>query len=93
MSTLTNIRIKKVFIRHGKGLRAYPFSLVEVYDESTGEVIMCGMSPDNEAVKSDDRGVKEEFETPQIHHSFEIDPQWVYQGDLATGIMYDKGQF
>jgi hypothetical protein len=88
-----DIRVKKVFIKHGKGLRPYPFSLVEIIDITTNEILACGMAPDNEMVKQPDYGVKEEFETPQIHHSFEIDPLWAYKKELATGIMYDSGQF
>lgn len=82
-------RKQEIFVRHGKGLRRYPFSFVELVNPSTGIVIGSGMIPDGDSIvqfvppKSDTDG------EPQIFDAI-IDPPYLKNNTLASGVLESR---
>jgi len=80
---------KEIFVRHGKGLRRYPFSFIELVEPSTGNVIGSGLIPDGDSIvqyepfESDTDGV------PQIFDAI-IDPPYLFNNTLASGVLESR---
>jgi hypothetical protein len=80
-------RKQLIFQRHGKGLRPYPFSFVELVNPSTGIVIGSGLMPDNESILQDVPRYSDTDGAPQIQQDMCIDPPWIYGNTYATGVV------
>ena len=81
-----------IFVRFGKGLKQYPFSFVEL-KENTGKIIGSGMSPDGDMAYQELTPVTDTTGIAQINKDMMIDPDFLYRNTLATGVMYNAGQF
>lgn len=82
--------IKKIFQKHGKGLRAYPFATCTIKRQTPGSsdtILFEGMVPDNEAINK--VGVlADEHEAIQICNEFIIDPPFIYDDSIGTGMRF-----
>jgi hypothetical protein len=82
-------RKQEIFVRHGKGLRQYPFSFVELVNPSTGVVIGSGMMPDGDSVLQYAPPVSDTDGVPQ-DMDIVIDPLYLKQNTLASGVLESR---
>jgi hypothetical protein len=80
----------EIYVKHGKGLRQYPFSFGKLVS-SDGTVVGSGMVPDGDAIYNYDL-LATEYDCPQDFDPV-IDPPFLNTPELATGIMENSGQW
>jgi len=83
-------RKQEIYVRHGKGFRQYPFSIVQLVS-SDGTIVGSGMAPDGDAVNTYELLVSEYDVAQDVEPIF--DPQFLKDNKLATGIMENRGQW
>lgn len=82
-------RKQEIFVRHGKGFRRYPFSLVELVNPSTGAVIGSGFVPDGDMVVQYDVPASDTDGVPQNEQSL-FDPPYLMTDILASGVLESR---
>ncbi len=83
-------RFTQIWQKHIKGLRQYPFSMVDFVSTVPGsvEVILGqGIVPDGTSIFVQ-RGIPlgDGCDTPEVSFSDHIDPLFIYDGSLGTGL-------
>ena len=83
-------KVTQIFKRFRKGFRQYPFSIgsfVSAVPGSDEIVIGTGVIPDGTSIYVE-RGVplSDEQNVPELSLSAHIDPLFIYNGDLSTGL-------
>lgn len=76
------VKIKEVFMRHGAGLKRYPFAFGEVFN-TAGVSLGSGFVPNGDAIYNSPQ--RDEADVAQIFDPV-IDPPFLYDATLATGI-------
>jgi hypothetical protein len=86
---MLKIELTLIFQKYRKGLKLYPLVLVDLLDEVAGtwpdKILMQGFAPGADItygfpVQADDHDV------PIIKKEFMIDPPFLYDGTLGTGM-------
>lgn len=78
----------QIFERFRKGLRQYPFSLCDFVVTNPGSsdtLIGSGMVSDGEAIYKT-IPLSDEHDTPEIQLNAQIDPSFVYDESVVTGM-------
>ena len=83
-------RKQEIFMRHGKGYRQYPFSMVELVNPSTGVVLGSGMMPDGDSVLQYAPPNEEIGGLAQDTLENLVDPPFIYNNTLATGVLVSR---
>ena len=83
-------RKQEIFMRHGKGYRQYPFSMVELVNPSTGVVIGSGMMPDGDSVLQCALPNEEIGGMAQNTLENLVDPPFIYDNTLASGVLASR---
>ncbi len=86
MTIERKFEIREIFIRHGKGLRRYPFAIATCKNNDTDEIIWEGMVANGDALYQQG-SFEDELDTPQIMEPM-IDPPFIGTNKMATGIYY-----
>jgi len=86
MTITEKYEAREIFVRHGRGLRKYPFMIVTCKDNDTDAVLWEGMVPAGDAIYNT-TPQKDELDTPQLMEPM-IDPPFLWSKEMATGINY-----
>jgi hypothetical protein len=87
------IRKTQIFQKYRKGLRQYPFSIIDMFEETAGsadKMIAQGMIPDLPEMlywqSLYAAGQADEHEQMELNIDPMIDPPFIYDGSLGTGM-------
>ena len=83
-------KVTKIFQKHIKGLRQYPFSMgsfISLVAGSNETVIGTGIVPDGDSIFIQGGiPLSDEHDTPEVSLNFHICPPFIYDKSLATGL-------